>query len=244
MEFACFPLCDTVESDVGRIDLYDNIVIGDISQEIRGQAAYSMVMVIFVVFIFVFGSVLVSQDAHDLVVRPIERMTAVIRKLAGTICILSAGEDEDLDDAEDGIDETILLESVVTKMAGIFNISGSSNSTNKALGMLTGEKHTEFKTKSSVYSIHVVEEAHFERHSDNNVRLGAINEAAAASPEHLRARVSFFPAAKGGQRREPSGAETHASNSYRTCVRANCPRSTRTRLLGSRWSRRAVGFAC
>ena len=99
-------------------------------------------------------------------------------------------------------------------MAGIFNVSGS-NSGNKALGMLTGEKHTEFKTKSSgelllmvaelaivdfhsilrliqecigppslaVYSIHVVEEAHFERHSDNrNVRLGAIAEVAAQSP--------------------------------------------------------------
>ena len=73
-----------------------------------------------------------------------------MHRLAGTICILSADEDEDvdLDQAEDGIDETILLESVVTKMAGIFNISGSTSS-NKALGMLTGEKHTEFKAKSS-----------------------------------------------------------------------------------------------
>ena len=74
-----------------------------------------------------------------------------MHRLAGTICILSADEDEDVDleRVEDGIDETILLESVVTKMAGIFNISGSTQSSNKALGMLTGEKHTEFKTKSS-----------------------------------------------------------------------------------------------
>ena len=80
MEIACYPLCNTEESDVGRIDLYNNIVISDIKERIAGQALYSMLMVIFVVFIFVFGSVIVSQDAHDLVVRPIERMTAVIRK--------------------------------------------------------------------------------------------------------------------------------------------------------------------
>ena len=80
MEIACYPLCDTEANDVGRIDLYENIVILNIKQKISGQAGYSMAMVIFVVFVFVFGSVIVSQDAHDLVVRPIERMTAVIRK--------------------------------------------------------------------------------------------------------------------------------------------------------------------
>ncbi len=50
---------------------------------------------------------IISRDCHRLIVKPIERMTAVIRKLAGTICLLSANESEEsmgrANDAVDGV---------------------------------------------------------------------------------------------------------------------------------------------
>ena len=54
------------------------------------EALFHMYLIMFVVGLFALGSFIISRDAFELVVKPIERMTSMIRKLAGTICILSS----------------------------------------------------------------------------------------------------------------------------------------------------------
>jgi hypothetical protein len=53
------------------------------------QAQLSMTMCFFVVFAFVLANYCVSNDARELVIKPIERMTKIVHKLASTVCILS-----------------------------------------------------------------------------------------------------------------------------------------------------------
>jgi hypothetical protein len=155
----CVPSCASL-ADTGSVE-HLNLTVSLISTKdvSIGRAVNSMIMVLFIIVVFGAGSWIVSRDAHSLVVEPIERMTAIIRKLAGTICILSTEEDEEL--VGEGY-ETALLESVVTKMADIFNVSsggnsGASRSRSKLERMTMGTKNSEIKTRSSIYTIKVSE---------------------------------------------------------------------------------------
>ena len=110
------------------------------------EAFYHIYLIMFVVALFAIGSFVISRDAFELVVKPIERMTSMIRKLAGTICILSSsgvpeGPLIDVDDHEEN--ETLMLESTVAKLAQIFDVKQDSKSVDakkktKAERMLTG----------------------------------------------------------------------------------------------------------
>eukprot|EP01006_Ploeotia_vitrea_P031858 TRINITY_DN64153_c0_g2_i1.p2 TRINITY_DN64153_c0_g2~~TRINITY_DN64153_c0_g2_i1.p2 ORF type:complete len:139 (-),score=77.04 TRINITY_DN64153_c0_g2_i1:55-432(-) len=64
---------------------------------------------------------IMSRDARRLVVEPIERMTKIVRKLAGTVFFLSAGSDEGYTSGHEQY-ETAVIESLVDKMANIFNV--------------------------------------------------------------------------------------------------------------------------
>ena len=81
----------------------------------------------------------------------------IIRKLAGTVCFLSAATEADQKEMSDGL-ETNVVESTIEKMASIFAVQPDGNSAlPKPLQMMAGSKHTEILTHSSVVSIEVVE---------------------------------------------------------------------------------------
>jgi hypothetical protein len=115
--------------------------------------------------VYVQGSFVISRDAFNLVVKPIERMTTMIRKLAGTICILSSSgvpeeTAEDIEDQEEN--ETYLLEKTVEKLANIFDVRQDDKSSkgakkSKAERMLTGSKTTRVLAHGSIYNISVIE---------------------------------------------------------------------------------------
>ena len=66
------------------------------------EAAFNMLLTLCIMVVFALGSYRISKDVHNIIVAPLERMTAVVRKLAGTICflqstspVLSGGNDDD-----------------------------------------------------------------------------------------------------------------------------------------------------
>ena len=94
---------------------------------------------------------------HSLIITPLDRMTLVIKKLAGTICILSANSEDEQRELTDGY-ETHVIEQMIGRMAEIFSIEPDhSGGLAKPLAMMTGTKHTEIQTHNTVVSIEVVE---------------------------------------------------------------------------------------
>src|ERR1700735_4310007 len=118
---------------------------------------YSLAPTTLIIFVFGCGSFLISRNVHALVVAPLERMTQIIRKLAGTVCFLSAANENDEKELSDGL-ETNMIEATIEKMANIFAVQPDANmSLPKPLQMMAGSKHTEIMTNSSVVSIEVIE---------------------------------------------------------------------------------------
>ena len=120
-------------------------------------ACYSMATTTLIIAVFASGSWLISRSVHTLVVAPLERMTQIIRKLAGTVCFLTAATEADAKELDDGL-ETNVIEATIEKMARIFAVQPDGNSAlPKPLQMMAGSKHTEIMTNSSIVSIEVIE---------------------------------------------------------------------------------------
>ena len=121
------------------------------------SSCYSMATTSLIIAVFAIGSYVISRNVHSLVVAPLERMTQIIRKLAGTVCFLSAATEDESRALTDGL-ETNMIESTIEKMANIFAVQPDGNSAlPKPLQMMAGSKHTEILTHSSVVSIEVTE---------------------------------------------------------------------------------------
>ena len=121
------------------------------------SSCYSMATTSLIIAVFAVGSYVISRNVRSLVVAPLERMTQIIRKLAGTVCFLSAATEDESREMTDGL-ETNMIESTIEKMANIFAVQPDGNSAlPKPLQMMAGSKHTEIFTNSSVVSIEVTE---------------------------------------------------------------------------------------
>ncbi len=83
---SCVPHCKV---GVSQLSDYETAAQNDISMGNSLQALHSMALCLFVVFAFVGASTAVSRDARKIVIRPIERMTKIVQKLAGTVHILT-----------------------------------------------------------------------------------------------------------------------------------------------------------
>ena len=88
----CVPKC---VDGISEISDYDTIAQTDISEGIKVQAKHSMVLCLFVILAFVGASTAVSQDAQKIVIKPIERMTKIVKKLASTVQILTENHERD-----------------------------------------------------------------------------------------------------------------------------------------------------
>lgn len=136
------------------------------------SAIYNISLTTFIILIFGIGIIIVSRDVRQLVVAPLERMTHMIKKLAGTICVLNSDHTNNTSTAaqqsidtsdttlhQQSLSETKMIESVIEKMALIFAVQpdATGQGDNKAMSMMAGSKHTEIVTGSSVVSIQVVE---------------------------------------------------------------------------------------
>jgi hypothetical protein len=131
-----------------------------IRESVRTEAIFHMLLVVFIVAIFAVGSFVVSKDVHSLVVQPIDRMSSMVRKLAGTVAVLS---NDEMGDAS--LNEAEVIEKVVQRLATIFDVhqdgtaGDGSKKKSKAERMLTGSKTTEIVTRGSIYRIQVTETA-------------------------------------------------------------------------------------
>ena len=128
-----------------------------VRQSVYLTACYSMATTTLIIVVFALGSWLISRNVHSLVVAPLERMTQIIRKLAGTVCFLTAATEADAKELDTGL-ETNVIEATIEKMARIFAVQpDGNNALPKPLQMMAGSKHTEIMTNSSIVSIEVVE---------------------------------------------------------------------------------------
>ena len=142
---------------------YDNNSSPMLMQSIRDvyyqQSYYDMATTLFIIGLFVIGSLVITRDVNALVVAPLERMTIVIRKLTGTLCFLHGSDSSH--NGSDGGYETRIIEGMIDKLSHIFAVKPSDVSSNvgqsKAIQMMAGSKHTEIQTANSVVSIEVVE---------------------------------------------------------------------------------------
>jgi hypothetical protein len=148
--------------------------------KVTTEASYHMLMIFFIVVIFGFVTFMINRDASILVVKPIERMTAMIQKLAGAICILSSSDGDHVDEEESSnLNETKLLENVVSRISTIFDVhqddsTKDAKNKTKAERMLTGSKSTEVQANGSVFNVVVVENTlDITQNANSNARLQA-----------------------------------------------------------------------
>lgn len=139
-----------------------------------------LAMSVIVIIIFILGCIIINKSAYNLVIKPIERMTSMISKLAGTICILADDNlnDEGSEDTETDIDEdeTKLLETVVSKMAELFDVQSTKTGA-KADRLLTGSRTTEIRSRGAVYKVNVIESTDVGGPQDlNNLYHGIISD--------------------------------------------------------------------
>ena len=87
---SCVPIC---KDGVSQLSDYATAAQNDVSRGNSVQAQHSMALCLFVVFAFVGASTAVSHDARKIVIRPIERMTKIVKKLASTVRILTEKRD-------------------------------------------------------------------------------------------------------------------------------------------------------
>lgn len=140
-----------------------------------------LAMSVVVIIIFMLGCFIINKSVYNLVVKPIERMTSMITKLAGTICILAdenlsdeGSEDTEVDEDED---ETKLLETVVSKMAELFDVQSTKTGGSKADRLLTGSRTTEIRSRGAVYKVNVIESTDVGGPQDlNNLYHGIISD--------------------------------------------------------------------
>ena len=140
-----------------------SVALFDLSSQYYTTSLYSIILTSIIIAMFMAGSVLISKDVYQLVVAPLERMTSIIKKLAGTICFLTHDEEEgkaleSADGEEKPSNETRVIEGIIEKLATIFQVQPDATMQGpKALQRMAGSKHTEITTNTSVVSIAVVE---------------------------------------------------------------------------------------
>ena len=149
----CLPEC-TGDKVVRE---YDSVLVMSLVDGTKKQAIFQIILCVFIILVFGIGSFIITRDVHNLIVLPIERMTKVIRKLASTVCILSVDNSP-----EDDAYETHLLENVVQKMAGMFDVEPlgskySASQPTKASRMFLGSKQTDIVTSTGTYTVIVNE---------------------------------------------------------------------------------------
>ncbi|GMH86494.1 hypothetical protein TL16_g10564 [Triparma laevis f. inornata] len=80
----------------------------------------NILLTLFVVIIFSLGSWIFNNDAKTMIIRPIERLTKLVKKLAGMVFMLSAEEEaEGRDGLADG-DEMNFIDLIAGKMSNVF----------------------------------------------------------------------------------------------------------------------------
>lgn len=142
------------------------------------DAVYTFCFTILIVLVFTAGSYMMSRDVQSLVVAPLDRMTAMVKKLAGTILFLNHPKDGGT--GGDGLTpggpqsptmrpvagdiagfETDAIEQVIAQIGNIFSVVPDPHPQDsrlpKSLAMLSGSKHTQIKTLNSVVHIDVSE---------------------------------------------------------------------------------------
>ena len=133
------PECSAIgANDTGILANSVDAVV-DIAHDVQWQSIYQMGLAVFIVVVFAAGSFVISHETNMLIVKPIERMTNILRKLAGTVFVLSMAEDPSFADEDMEIE---VLEQIVCKMAEIFNVvpskGGGKTKMDKGMQMLAG----------------------------------------------------------------------------------------------------------
>ena len=78
----------------------------------------NILLTLFVVLIFSAGSWIFNNDAKVMIIRPIERLTKLVKKLAGMVFMLSAEEDGDEGMSEGN--ELDFIDVIADKMSSVF----------------------------------------------------------------------------------------------------------------------------
>lgn len=141
----------TMELDTWSTDHV--VLVLSLRASVWSDAVNNMCVLTFVILVFGVGSYLWTRDVHSLVVSPLERMTIIMRKLAGAVCFLSTETDTDNQGEEY---ETQVMESIINKVASIFQVEPDQN-VQKPYRMMTGHKRTEIKGHGRTVSIEVME---------------------------------------------------------------------------------------
>lgn len=92
-EFTVFVYTSSLAASVGLVggDSPGNVAIFSHRGDIFLESLFSLCYTLLVVLVFVFGSFLLNRDVQILVVQPLDRMTMMVKKLAGTILFLNQG---------------------------------------------------------------------------------------------------------------------------------------------------------
>ncbi|GMH99670.1 hypothetical protein TrVE_jg337 [Triparma verrucosa] len=89
-------------------------------QEVETQVRImNILLTLFVVMIFSAGSWIFNNDAKTMIIRPIERLTKLVKKLAGMVFMLSAEEEEGSDGLSEG-NEMNFIDLIADKMDNVF----------------------------------------------------------------------------------------------------------------------------
>jgi hypothetical protein len=139
----------------------------DVRDDIFLEALFNLCLTLIIIIAFGLGTTLLTRDANSLVVRPIERMTDIVRKLAGKVFFLSnqadgGGEggtnmnggvdsaDGEGQNAEDAFNyETAVVESLVDKMASMFDVGGKGNKKGKGRSQMPLSRSATMSTMST-----------------------------------------------------------------------------------------------
>jgi hypothetical protein len=78
----------------------------------------NILLTLFVVVIFSAGSWIFNNDAKNMIIRPIERLTLLVKKLAGMVFMLSAEEESDELGGENEMD---FIDLIADKMSNVFD---------------------------------------------------------------------------------------------------------------------------
>ena len=101
-------------------DNSDTIVAIFDDQDVETQVRImNILLTLFVVAIFSVGSWVFNNDAKKMIIRPIERLTALVKKLAGMVFILSADDEIGGDDGGEGGNEMDFIDVIANKMSDV-----------------------------------------------------------------------------------------------------------------------------
>jgi class 3 adenylate cyclase len=163
------------DSTIGKIcdDFVDededfSCVMFDISGKAQLEAYLSFAKTIFVIVVLSTAVFVFSNDAADLVVRPIERMMTLVQKLAenplGDLKKKKKGEAAVAVEQDGSADETVLLEQTLSKISGLLQV-GFGMAGSEVIGKsMSTENDGEFnymlagKKITSVFGFAIIEE--------------------------------------------------------------------------------------